>query len=537
MVNANDSQRLIDNQDSSSSPTPAHFWASTLALCFCTLTHAYLLISVFPYSGYLAIYLLPNVANEDNAGSYAGLLASSFMLGRAISSYSWGKWADIYGRTTILCASLALSSLFSILFGMSQTFCGALLFRGFLGVSNGIIGTTKTLMSELAENNEELETRGMALVIGMRGWGFLVCPAIGGSLAEVVKQYPTASWVVRFEPFLSRFPFLLPNIVGAVFCITSLVMVKLFVNETLPGERLHPPTEIVRDCLLWCKRMLCIPRSSQQEEKELIKETSLIPNYSSNSLNDDGEEKNSNESHSLHTQQHKENNGNANFPVTMSTIWSRPDTRQHLILYWVYSFVIISVDEAFPLFCISKQAGLSLSEAAIGKILSISGLIFVICQYICYTQLVDWLGIYASITVSVIFTIPSIFLIPACLLFPSSSMEPLSLALLSFLSILMAIYRIFANIFFSSITIATNRTVPASLRAATNGFGSLGASIAKGVGPAMCGVFVAFNFSSGVVPPHMGATIVFGVLSLLALLVAVPASTRLEPQRHQHDDR
>jgi hypothetical protein len=192
--------------------------------------------------------------------------------------------------------------------------------------------------------------------------------------------------------------------------------------------------------------------------------------------------------------------------------------------------VIISVDEAFPLFCISKQAGLSLSEAAIGKILSISGLIFIICQYICYTQLVDWLGIYASITVSVMFTIPSIFLIPACLLFPSSNMEPLSLALLSYLSILMAIYRIFANVFFSSIAIATNRTVPASLRAATNGLGSLGASIAKGVGPAMCGVFVAFNFSSGVVPPHMGATIVFGVLSLLALLVAVPASTRLAPQ-------
>lgn len=535
MVNANDSPRLIiDNQDSSSSPTPAHFWASTLALCVCTLTHAYLLISVFPYSGYLAIYLLPNVANEDNAGPYAGLLASSFMLGRAISSYSWGKWADIYGRTTILCASLAFSSLFSILFGMSQTFGGALVFRGFLGVSNGIIGTTKTLMSELAENNEELETRGMALVVGMRGWGFLVCPAIGGSLAEVVKQYPTASWVVRFEPFLSRFPFLLPNIVGSVFCITSLAMVKLFVNETLPEERLHPPTEIVRVSLLWCRRILCIPRSSQREEKELIKEKSLIPNYSSNSLNDDDEEKNSNESHSRHT--HKENNGNANHPEIMSTIWSRPDTRQHLILYWVYSFVIISVDEAFPLFCISKQAGLSLSEAAIGKILSISGLIFVVCQYICYTQLVDCLGIYASITVSVMFTIPSIFLVPACLLFPSSSMEPLSLALLSFLSILMAIYRIFANIFFSSITIATNRTVPASLRAATNGLGSLGASIAKGVGPAICGVFVAYNFSSGVVPPRMGATIVFGVLSLLALLVALPASTRLEPQR-QHGGR
>ena len=384
MVNANDATRLPNNEESSvssSSPplTPAHFWASTLALCFCTLAHAYLLISVFPYSGYLAIYLLPNTANEENAGAYAGWIASSFMLGRAISSYSWGKWADIYGRRTILCASLALSGLFSILFGMSQTFGSALVCRGFLGVSNGIIGTTKTLMSELAENNEALETRGMALVVGMRGFGFLVCPAIGGSLAEVVKQYPTAAWVIRFEPFLSRFPFLLPNIVGAIFCIASFIMVKLCVKETLPADRLHPPTEIVGECLGLCRRMLCIPRIRQQEEHELIKETSLIPNYTLNSLKEDDEEENSNErSHSRHAQQHrKHNNGNADQPVTMATIWSRPDTRRHLIIYWVYSFVIISVDEAFPLFCISKQAGLSLSEAAIGKILSISGLIFV----------------------------------------------------------------------------------------------------------------------------------------------------------------
>ena len=108
------------------SSTP-HYLASTLALCLCTLTHAYLLISVFPYSGYMAIDLLPNRANEENAGTYAGLLASSFMIGRALSSYAWGKWADVYGRQLILVVSLALSAIFSILFGMSQTFLGAII--------------------------------------------------------------------------------------------------------------------------------------------------------------------------------------------------------------------------------------------------------------------------------------------------------------------------------------------------------------------------------------------------------------------------
>jgi hypothetical protein len=226
---------------------------------------------------------------------------------------------------------------------------------------------------------------------------------------------------------------------------------------------------------------------------------------------------------------HKHNGNNDDQPITMAFIWSRSVTRHHLVMYWVYSFVIISVDEAFPLFCISRQAGLGLPEAAIGKILSISGLIFVLCQYVCYTRLVAWLGIYGTIHVSAFTMIPCIFLIPASMPF-QSTLGQLFPPLLSYLSVLMAMYRIFANIYFSSITIATNRTVPASLRAATNGLGSLGASIAKGIGPAVCGFFVAFNFSSGIVPPQVGAVAVFGVLSLLALLVAVPAITCLEPR-------
>lgn len=55
----------------------------TVALCFCMLTHSYLLISVFPYSGFLAIHLLNlRLQSEDSAGPYAGLIASSFMAGR-----------------------------------------------------------------------------------------------------------------------------------------------------------------------------------------------------------------------------------------------------------------------------------------------------------------------------------------------------------------------------------------------------------------------------------------------------------------------
>jgi MFS family permease len=136
--------------------------ASTAALCLCTLAQSWLLISVFPYSGFMAIFLVPGV-DEENAGSYAGLIASAFMVGRAITSYAWGKAADVYGRKFVLVSSLGLSCLFSLLFGIAPTFRLAILSRFLLGMANGIMGTAKTIVSETAHGNERLETRGMGL--------------------------------------------------------------------------------------------------------------------------------------------------------------------------------------------------------------------------------------------------------------------------------------------------------------------------------------------------------------------------------------
>jgi MFS family permease len=135
--------------------TPLQHTLSTIALCACGLTHSYLLISVFPYSAFMAIELIPS-ANEENAGSYAGLIASTFMIGRAITSLSWGKTADVYGRITVLYASLILSFVFSIMFGLAGNFTSALIWRFLLGLSNGLMGTAKTAVSELAGSNKEV---------------------------------------------------------------------------------------------------------------------------------------------------------------------------------------------------------------------------------------------------------------------------------------------------------------------------------------------------------------------------------------------
>jgi hypothetical protein len=147
---------------STSTTTTTKKAMSLVALCICTFTQSWLMISVFPYSGFMAIYLIPHI-NEETAGPYAGLLASSFMIGRAVTSYGWGQLADIYGRRCVLFWSLGLSGLFSFVFGLSPTYGCALVLRFFCGFSNGMQGIVKTAVSELAHGDERWETHGMSI--------------------------------------------------------------------------------------------------------------------------------------------------------------------------------------------------------------------------------------------------------------------------------------------------------------------------------------------------------------------------------------
>ena len=217
---------------------------TTIALCVCMVTHSYLLISVFPYSGFLAIHLLD--VDEDRAAQYAGLIAAAFMVGRTTTCILWGHAADRYGRTFALYASLLLSCICSILFGMSRSYSTAFVARFLLGCSNGILSTIKTVVSEIC-TDERTETCTMNLVIGMWGWSFLVSPFVSGALADPVKQYPDAAWLREGTvagDVLRDYPFLLPNLVGGAVCLLGTALIRLFVHETLP---MHQQKSVMAD--------------------------------------------------------------------------------------------------------------------------------------------------------------------------------------------------------------------------------------------------------------------------------------------------
>ena len=77
----------------------------------------------------------------------------------------------------------------------------------------------------------------------MYGWALLFSPIVSGLLADPLRQYPflfpassESSW---YYALLQRFPFLLPNVVAAIVCLGSLILVQCLVPETL----VRPPPQ------------------------------------------------------------------------------------------------------------------------------------------------------------------------------------------------------------------------------------------------------------------------------------------------------
>ena len=490
--------------------------ASTAALCACSLINAYLMIGVFPYAGYMAMALLAGVT-QDNAGTYAGLIASSFMVGRTLSAYMWGKAADIYGRIFVLNSCLLLSAAFSLLFCTAGSFRGALFWRFCLGFSNGIISTAKTAATELADGNHVEEKRNMFLVIGMRSWGYLVTPSLCGLLSDPIRQYPGASWLRQgwIGHVLTKYPFLLPNLVACVACLVTFVVVTFFVHETLPESKRRDASNIPGDLLNWIQNSLKSLLHSVNRHVESTEQSQICP-FRGRS-----------ESRILLTASYKygttrEAMDGSTFSFNgepTESVWERMHTRHYLLVHWMFSFVSMCADVLFPLFCMSQTGGLGLTEASIGKILSGAGLLFALSQYTIFSTLIHHYGEYTCLTIGSVLGIQPSTFIPLSLLLGTSSES--SWMLFALLSIIMAICKLFGLLYFTSLALTLNKTVPSSQRGTMNGLVVSGASLTRAIAPTFAGALSSFCYSSSAFPSEYGSVLVYGTLSMLAALITL----------------
>jgi MFS family permease len=101
--------------------------------------------------------------------------------------------------------------------------------RILIGFMNPTIGLIKTVVSELCI--EKHQAAAMSVVCASWSIGIVIGPAIGGYTSRPSVQYP-GTFIGGIGLF-RNFPYLLPNIISALLSLFSLVMIHLYLPETL----------------------------------------------------------------------------------------------------------------------------------------------------------------------------------------------------------------------------------------------------------------------------------------------------------------
>ncbi|KAJ6984280.1 hypothetical protein NC653_022520 [Populus alba x Populus x berolinensis] len=281
---------------------------------------------------------------EEDIGFYAGFVGSSFMIGRALTSFFWGWLADRYGRKPIILIGTASVVVLNALFGLSTSFWMAVSIRFLLGCFNSLLGTIRAYASEVCR--EEYRSMALSVVSTSRGIGMIIGPAIGGFLAQPAENFPN---LFAESSIFGRFPYFLPCLVISVYAVGVLVACWW-----LP-ETLHTHDKKVNKRCDSCDVLEA--SAEESDEKDCVSVKGRKTSQKANLLR--------------------------NWPL-MSVI----------VVYCVFSLQEIAYVEIFSLWAVSdkKYGGLSFSSQDVGEVLAISGFGLLLFQLLLYPPIERVLG-------------------------------------------------------------------------------------------------------------------------------------------------
>ncbi|XP_033747531.1 protein ZINC INDUCED FACILITATOR-LIKE 1-like [Pecten maximus] len=169
---------------------------------------------------------------EEDKGYYAGLVASAVFAGRAVGSYFWGWLSDRYGRRPVMMITIFGNGFFSLVFGFTYNLPMAIISRFLTGLSNGTVGTAKTMLYEICDNTNQ--ALGMSIISVAWGAGIVLGPTLGGLLASPVKRYPQS---FSANGVFAKFPYLLPSMIIFIICVLVVILDFFLLPETLNSKK------------------------------------------------------------------------------------------------------------------------------------------------------------------------------------------------------------------------------------------------------------------------------------------------------------
>ncbi|GAW00783.1 major facilitator superfamily multidrug- dha1 sub-family [Lentinula edodes] len=158
-------------------------------------------------------------------------MESIFFLAESLTVYHMGRVSDLYGRKPILLIGPLGLSLAMLSFGLSQSFWGMVVTRAAMGVFNGNIGVSKTIMAESTDETNRADAFTLMPIVWTTG--STLGPTIGGVLAD-----PAARWPHIFGKFafFQRNPWFLSCFAAGFFAFSAFLLSLWGIKETLPNK-------------------------------------------------------------------------------------------------------------------------------------------------------------------------------------------------------------------------------------------------------------------------------------------------------------
>ncbi|XP_065842032.1 uncharacterized protein [Oscarella lobularis] len=509
-------------------PTPVNWRVVLVSFTILSAT-ATTVTMVFPFLPWMVRKFRINgeFVQEEESGYYAGVVASSYFFGRFFGCYFWGIFSDKKGRRRTILISGSAIAIFNLSFGFTNTHLGlawAMTTRVLSGASNGLLGASKAAIADVSDNTNQ--AKGMAYVTAAWGMGLVAGQALGGLLAEPVRQYPG----VFPRGFLETFPYFLPSAVTTFFLILGLVLVYFLLPETLDNGS-YTLVSVGDVAERNDDDGISSENNRVQKTTRTIDETESEPAVSYSTTNGVAMEFRDRKG------QGGRRRSSVGEAIKKTTLWSilrHREARLALATYCIFSFSVIGSDELISLWMATKQyrGGLSFSEKEIGISQSVLAAVLVPLQIIFAHRIEKKLGsltaFYATCTVCAFF----IAALPVV-----SSIEN-TVLLWTVLFINLFLMRFCIVVAFVMISIFINNAMPKSRFGAINGLAISLTAFTRTLAPSFGGSLFAWCISWGA--KRIGFPFdyhlvfyLFSIVYLIALLLSVKLPNSLQKQKNE----
>ncbi|KAK7743592.1 hypothetical protein SLS53_004127 [Cytospora paraplurivora] len=452
---------------------------------------------------------------ENNVARWAGMVGSTFSIAQSAFAVPWGRLSDKIGRKPTILIGLCSTMVCFIIWGTASSLAMAIAVRFMMGAGNG---------NEMVPQ-KEFQPRAFSLMPLVWSVGSVFGPSFGGFFAQPAKQYPGLfgnSWL------LTKYPFLLPNLMACIFYFISIIIAILFLNETLETKRHEKDWGLVLGEKI---SGLFHKKSHPHYYHEHHQRPSFI---------DDAEA-----SAPLLTKPSalsKTKSEKAEAPPSMKEIFT-PQVTIHIIAYTFLALHSVAFDQLLPVFLnfprqvpdehnthlpFHFSGGFGLNSNRIGTILTFYGLACGIIQFFLFPPICARYGALNCFKAgTVIFPVVYV-LLPFTALIQNTRLQ------FATLMCILLVKGFAVIVAFPCITILLTNSAPSvRILGTLNGFATTFSGLGRALGPSITGTTFSWGVKRGYVIPA------FLFLALVSVVQAVPTWMIIEgdgPSREEDTD-